>query len=198
MKTKLFIFDMGGVLVDGSVNFPEIARYLEVDENAFMKDYEKYDIPLMEGWMDTLSYMWHLEKEFGVKIEGNLFSRIYHPSVNRSLLPVLETIRKHGGRIVIGSNTFRPHADVISRLDEKPYSYFDALYFSHEMHLTKPGPAFYRYILEKECADPAETFFVDDREENTSSAERLGIRTFLYSRERNGELEGTLSALLSL
>ncbi len=198
MKTKLFIFDMGGVLIDGSVNFEEIAEHLGIEENAFMKDYEKYDIPLMEGWMDTLSYMWHLEKEFGVRTEGNLFSEIYHPRVNGSLIPVLEMIREHGGRTVIGSNTFRPHADVIGRLEEKPYSYFDALYFSHEMHLTKPSPSFYRYILEKEGVDASEAFFVDDREENTTAAEREGIRTFLYRGERGGELEAAVSALLSL
>lgn len=197
MRTKLFIFDMGGVLIDGSVNFPEIAGYLKIDESLFMKDYEKYDIPLMEGWMDTLSYMWHLEKEFGLKIEGNLFSSIYHPVVNRSLLPVLDLIGAHGVRRVIGSNTFRPHADVIGSLDERPYSYFDALYFSHEMHLTKPSPAFYRYILEKENTDAIEAFFVDDREENTRAAEENGIRTFLYSAERNGELEAVIRELLS-
>lgn len=188
---------MGGVLIDGSVNFPEIAGYLKIDESLFMKDYEKYDIPLMEGWMDTLSYMWHLEKEFGLKIEGNLFSSIYHPVVNRSLLPVLDLIGAHGVRRVIGSNTFRPHADVIGSLDERPYSYFDALYFSHEMHLTKPSPAFYRYILEKENTDAIEAFFVDDREENTRAAEENGIRTFLYSAERNGELEAVIRELLS-
>lgn len=198
MKTKLFIFDMGGVLIGGSVNFEEIAEYLGIEENTFMKDYGKYDIPLMEGWMDTLSYMWHLEKEFGIKTEGNLFSKIYHPAVNISLLPVLEKIRESGGRTVIGSNTFRPHADVIGRLGEKPYSYFDALYFSHEMHLTKPSPSFYRYILEKEGVDASEAFFVDDREENTMAAEREGIRTFLYSAERNGELEAVVRGLLSL
>lgn len=198
MKTKLFIFDMGGVLIEGSVNFPEIAQYLGIEENIFMKDYEKYDIPLMEGWMDTLSYMWHLEKEFGATIEGNLFSEIYHPVVNRPLLPVLEKIREHGVRLVIGSNTFLPHAVVIGGLKEKPYSYFDALYFSHEMHLTKPSLSFYRCILEKEGVDAAGAFFVDDREENTRAAEELGIRTFLYSAERNGELEDVVRGLLSL
>ena len=196
MRTDLFIFDMGDVLVYNGVNFPEIARHLGIDENVFMADYERYDIPLMEGWMDTLCYMRHLETEFGVRIDGNLFSEIYHPSVNTSLLPVLEKIRGAGRRAVIGSNTFRPHSDVIAALDEKPFSYFDALYFSHDMHITKPSLAFFRYILDKEGVDASASFFVDDREENIRAAESLGIRSFLYSGERNRELMEKVTALL--
>ena len=196
MRTDLFIFDMGDVLVYNGVNFPEIASYLGLDEDVFMADYERYDIPLMEGWMDTLCYMRHLETEFGVRIDGNLFSEIYHPSVNTSLLPVLEKIRGAGRRAVIGSNTFRPHADVIAALDEKPFSYFDALYFSHDMHITKPSLAFFRYILDKEGIDASASFFVDDREENIRAAESLGIRSFLYSGERNRELMEKVTALL--
>ena len=196
MRTDLFIFDMGDVLVYNGVNFPEIARHLGIDEDVFMADYERYDIPLMEGWMDTLCYMRHLETEFGVRIDGNLFSEIYHPSVNTSLLPVLEKIRGAGRRAVIGSNTFRPHADVIAALEEKPFSYFDALYFSHDMHITKPSLAFFRYILDKEGVDASASFFVDDREENIRAAESLGIRSFLYSGERNRELMEKVTALL--
>ena len=196
MRTDLFIFDMGDVLVYNGVNFPEIARHLGLDEDVFMADYERYDIPLMEGWMDTLCYMRHLETEFGVRIDGNLFSEIYHPSVNTSLLPVLEKIRGAGRRAVIGSNTFRPHADVIAALEEKPFSYFDALYFSHDMHITKPSLSFFRYILDKEGVDASASFFVDDREENIRAAESLGIRSFLYSGERNRELMEKVTALL--
>ena len=196
MRTDLFIFDMGDVLVYNGVNFPEIARHLGLDEDVFMADYERYDIPLMEGWMDTLCYMRHLETEFGVRIDGNLFSEIYHPSVNTSLLPVLEKIRGAGRRAVIGSNTFRPHAEVIAALEEKPFSYFDALYFSHDMHITKPSLAFFRYILDKEGVDASASFFIDDREENIRAAESLGIRSFLYSGERNRELMEKVTALL--
>ena len=197
MRTDLFIFDMGDVLVYNGVNFPEIARHLGLDEDVFMADYDRYDIPLMEGWMDTLCYMRHLETEFGVRIDGNLFSEIYHPSVNTSLLPVLEKIRGTGRRAVIGSNTFRPHADVIAALEEKPFSYFDALYFSHDMHITKPSLSFFRYILDKEGVDASASFFIDDREENIRAAESLGIRSFLYSGERNVQLLDEIGMFLS-
>ena len=196
MKTELFLFDMGEVLVLDGVNLPEIAAHLKVGKDELERDYDKYDYPMMEGWMDTADYMRHLESEFGVKIEGNLFRQIYNPRTNLQILPILGKIREKGGRLAVGSNTFLPHVERISALPENPLGTFDALYFSHEMHLSKPSLSFFRYILGKEHVSPESVLFVDDRAENTRAAERLGIRTFLYSVEKNGELEETVSRLL--
>ena len=196
MKTELFLFDMGEVLVLDGVNLPEIAAHLKVGKDELERDYDKYDYPMMEGWMDTADYMRHLESEFDVKIEGNLFRQIYNPRTNLQILPILGKIREKGGRLAVGSNTFLPHVERISALPENPLGTFDALYFSHEIHLSKPSLSFFRYILGKEHVSPESVLFVDDRAENTRAAERLGIRTFLYSVEKNGELEETVSRLL--
>ncbi len=45
---------------------------------------------------------------------------------------------------------------------------------------------------------PERRIIVDDREENTTAAESLGIRTFLFSVEKNGELEEAVARLLEL
>lgn len=196
MKTKLFIFDMGEVLVLDGMNLPEIARYLSIDEERLRKDYDKYDYPMMEGYMDTSLYMEHLESEFGVKTEGNIFSRVYSPYTNTAILPVLKLIKDKGVRLVVGSNTFQPHVDVIKTLPERPLDYFDKLYFSHDMHLTKPSLSFFNYILEREKVNGDDTYFVDDREENTAAAFSLGIKTFLYSRESNDALMEDVKRIL--
>lgn len=188
MKTELFIFDMGEVVILDGVNLGEIADSLGIGRTELEKDYAKYEYPMMEGLMDTSLYMKHLESEFGVRTEGNLFRRIYSPRTNTSVIPALTEIRRRGGRSVIGSNTFAPHVERILSLPEKPLAFFDALYFSHEMHLSKPSLSFFRYILEKEHAAPDDALFIDDREENIRAASSLGLRTFLYSAERNREL----------
>ncbi len=197
MKTKLFIFDMGEVLVLDGMNLPSIAEHLNIEPEVLEKDYRKYGYPMIEGFMDTSLYMRHLETEFGLKIEGNIFSSIYSPRTNISLLPVLDAIRRKGVRLVIGSNTFQPHVDVIEKLSENPLGYFDKLYFSHEMGVSKPSLSFFKYILEKENTAGDEAFFVDDREENLKAAEKFGIKTFLYSEERNSSLVEEVERLLS-
>ena len=56
MKIELFIFDMGDVLIFNGENIPEIARYLNIEPEILQRDYDKYDYPLMEGYMDTLDF----------------------------------------------------------------------------------------------------------------------------------------------
>ncbi len=197
MKTKLFIFDMGEVLVLDGMNLPSIAEHLNIEPEVLEKDYRKYGYPMIEGFMDTSLYMRHLETEFGLKIEGNIFSSVYSPRTNLSLLPVLDLIKEKGVRLVIGSNTFQPHVDVIFSLPENPLGYFDKLYFSHEMGVSKPSLSFFKYILEREKVAGDEAFFVDDREENLRAAEKFGIKTFLYSEERNSSLMEEVDRLLS-
>lgn len=196
MKIELFIFDMGDVLIFNGENIPEIAEHINVEPDVLQKDYDKYDYPLMEGYMDTLDYMRHLESEFGINVEGNLFSEIYHPYTNTAVLPVIERIREKGARAVIGSNTFRPHVDVIAALPEHPLSYFDKAYFSHDMHITKPSLSFFSYILEKENIKAERAFFIDDRKSNTEAAESLGIRSFLYTRGSEQSLFEEVTSLL--
>jgi len=47
---------------------------------------------------------------------------------------------------------------------------------SHEIHLRKPNTDIYEFVLEENQLIPEETFFIDDTEENTRTAEKLGIK----------------------
>ena len=55
--------------------------------------------------------------------------------------------------------------------------YFEKLYFSCDLKMMKPDPAIFRYVLDAEGLDPAETLFIDDSPRNTEAAARIGIRT---------------------
>jgi len=57
-------------------------------------------------------------------------------------------------------------------------SLFNGVYFSHEMGMRKPDPEIFQRVLELEQLKPEETFFVDDTEENTDAAARLGLHTW--------------------
>jgi putative hydrolase of the HAD superfamily len=51
---------------------------------------------------------------------------------------------------------------------------------SYELGLIKPNPRIYQKTLEIINTEPCETFYVDDRPELISEAEKLGIRSFVY------------------
>jgi glucose-1-phosphatase len=62
---------------------------------------------------------------------------------------------------------------------------FDVTIFSDEVGLKKPDPAIYHRILGELEVDPAEAVFVDDFQENTDAARKLGMHAVHFkSREQ--------------
>lgn len=55
---------------------------------------------------------------------------------------------------------------------------FDQFYLSHEIQLRKPNEDIYEFVLEQNNLTPETCFFVDDTEENTQSASKVGIHSW--------------------
>jgi len=55
---------------------------------------------------------------------------------------------------------------------------FEQFYLSHELHLRKPNADIYEFVLNENNLKPEETFFIDDTEENTRTAKKLGINVW--------------------
>lgn len=55
---------------------------------------------------------------------------------------------------------------------------FEQFYLSHEIKLRKPNAEIYQFVLEQNDLKPEETLFIDDTQENTDSAAKLGIKTW--------------------
>ena len=60
------------------------------------------------------------------------------------------------------------------------YKVFDKVYASHRMGVMKPDPAFFRYILRAEQCSPEKGIFIDDLEDNVSTAVSMGIRAIHF------------------
>lgn len=58
---------------------------------------------------------------------------------------------------------------------------FDVLVWSYQLRIAKPDPAIYRYALAKLAAEPGETLFIDDRQENLDAATALGMMGLVFS-----------------
>ena len=55
---------------------------------------------------------------------------------------------------------------------------FDEFYLSHEIQLRKPNPNIYEFVLQENNLKPQESLFIDDTQENTDTAQKLGIHTW--------------------
>jgi FMN phosphatase YigB (HAD superfamily) len=57
---------------------------------------------------------------------------------------------------------------------------FHKVFASCDLGLTKPSVEIYKVVLSKLEAEPAETFYTDDRPELVDSAQKLGIKGFVF------------------
>ena len=58
--------------------------------------------------------------------------------------------------------------------------YFDGTVVSADERVMKPDEKIYKILLERYGLNASECIFIDDREENLNTAERLGISTYLF------------------
>jgi putative hydrolase of the HAD superfamily len=90
------------------------------------------------------------------------------------------SFRGAGGRTAFLSNGV---PEIMARLRaERPLDrWFDVVVVSYEVGLAKPDRRIFELCLSRLGAQPGETLFVDDREDNVAAAERLGLRAFLFT-----------------
>jgi len=58
--------------------------------------------------------------------------------------------------------------------------FFDGIVVSSDVHMIKPEPLIYNYLLESYGLKPEECLFIDDRAENVEGARRVGMKAVLF------------------
>ena len=189
MDHKLFIFDIGGVVVMHDQPIVEFCEKYNLPLDQVEKDWRAYIKPMLDGYLDVDYFYRMLELNYGVDLSNDpVMVTCYHPHTNEFMKQVIARLRSNGYKVVSGSNTFAPHWDYILGQNPSPLDGFDHLYASHEMHLSKPSPAFYRYIAKAEGFDVADCFFFDDSAENIRAAKSVGMNTFHYTQDNEALL----------
>ena len=177
MKT-LYIFDMGGVLCCDFNDIPIISNYLGItEENFFIYSGENFR-KLLDGKINSNEFWVRFSLRYGKKVKEELFGKFFNPGTIQETKDIIEQL-KSDSRVVCGTNTIDSHYYYL--LNHGDYDIFDEVYASNLMGISKPDPDFYRYILKKEGIKPENTVFVDDTEENTFSAQKIGINSILFT-----------------
>jgi putative hydrolase of the HAD superfamily len=191
-KAELCIFDMGGVAVRNAAVIPAMAEKLGISEDDFFRGagsdpragftspYHLGDIAaLMRGEIDGKQFWDNFRERTGIAVRGDPWYDCFDPQPNPETAAVITGLRNAGVRAVCGTNTLEAHYR--KHQERGDYGIFDAVYASHLMGTIKPAPEFWRYILKREEVHPGAAFFVDDLEENTEAAKKLGIAVHLFT-----------------
>ena len=184
MDRKLFIFDVGGVVILHPSVIDEFSRCFNLDINKLKEDWNSYSKPFMDGFC-TPEIMYRMfEHKYGLDLSGDdIMMTHYHPVANQPMIDLINALRRSGHRVVSGSNTYAGHWEYCKAMPGHPLDCFDKLYASHEIHFSKPDAEFFQFILNSEGFSPEQAVFTDDFAVNIDSARKLGMTTFLYTRD---------------
>ena len=182
MERRLFVFDVGGVVVFHPSVMDEFSAHYGLDREEVRSDWAAYNKPIMDGFCGPEIMYRMFEHKYGIDLShDDVMMTYYHPVANRPMIDLINRLRRSGHRVVSGSNTFAGHWEYCKAMPDRPLDCFDKLYASHEIHYSKPDQAFYRYILDTEGFAPEQAVFTDDFPVNLKSARKVGMTTFLYT-----------------
>lgn len=190
MGIKNIVFDMGGVLID--LNLSEAVRrfkelgFTKIDD--YLDPYEQKDffLELEKGNISAEEFRQRLSELTGKDIpydEAKWAWLGFIEDVPQYKLDYLLELRKeYNVYLLSNTNPFVmswTRSNDFSEAKRPITDYFDKIYASYEVGITKPDRAIFEHMLADGNMIPAETLFIDDAEKNTKVAELLGIKTYL-------------------
>jgi glucose-1-phosphatase len=184
------IFDFGGVVldIDPSMTLRELENLGIENTEVFMTDnFQENVINKFERGIITPEQFRQKVRE---ALEAELTDQEIDEAWNALLLDipkeriaVLEAA-KENYRMFLLSNSNEIHYDVYVRDLQLRFGYrefdqlFDKSYFSFDLHLSKPNPEIFEFVINQHQLVPEETLFIDDTLEHILAARKLGLKTY--------------------
>lgn len=181
---KNIVFDYGDVFInlDKQATYKALEKLgvKEINEKM-MQVYYNYEM----GLMSTDDFVTFFHEEFGIDKQNliDAWNAILLDFPLHRLDFLKEIIASNKYRLFLLSNTNDLHISWIQEhwgkeLYNEFKNCFEKFYLSHEINLRKPNANIYEFVLQENGLKAEETYFIDDTEENTISANKLGIKTW--------------------
>ena len=151
-------------------------------ETLYWTDRHAYD----EGKLTGIEFWRKLLHDAGMPENQEMAEELNHwdalmwTTQNPAMLAWQKQLQQHGLLTAILSNM---GDNVLVRI-EREFDWihrFDVLVWSFQLHMAKPDPAIYHYLLQKLGTQPEETLFLDDKLINVEAAQALGMKALQFS-----------------
>ena len=180
---KTLIFDFGDVFL----NIDEKIRDNRFEELGF-EDYreatEDINKAYERGELSTAEFVEEYKKLLP-QISGDEIKRTWNSMLldfPKHRLDFLQKLAKQGKyKLFLLSNTSKLHIDWAAANMSNFYEFkncFDHFYLSYEMGVRKPDSKIYERVLKDQNLKAKECLFIDDKQENTEGAEKVGLHTW--------------------
>ena len=188
MGLRAVVFDYGMVLT-GPPDPEARAALLRITglpaarfESLYWADRPAYD----EGKLTGFAFWQKLVRDAGLALppdkieELNQWDARMWTTENPAMLAWQLALKRRGLLTAILSNM----GDNVLASVEREFNWihrFDALVWSFQLHMAKPGPAIYLRTLQELGVRPEEALFLDDKLVNVEAARALGIQAMQFS-----------------
>ena len=203
---KNIIFDLGGVLVglDGqrcidafnAIGCERVAEYVRLRLTADLF------LDIEEGTIDTAEFCAVVRRMTGCTAADSQIIGAWNTlltEITDERKQRLKALRRAGYKVFLLSNTNDMHWQYTRQLlgdvergeskeergEKECGDYFDYVFLSYRMHLSKPDVRIFEEVLRQAELQAEETLFIDDNRDNIQTAASLGIQTYLNEKIDN-------------
>ena len=179
------ILDMGNVLLEW--NKDKILQgvsgskkeYLMLDKAIFQSGlWERLDFGTMTREELVLKVVSMIGKTYQQKVEEVIWNWPNYIEIFTEVFPILSEAKKKGHHIFVLSNTSKVFYDLLEEQLSPIKELLDGFILSCDIKAIKPDLAMFKEILDKYQLDPTNCVFLDDIEDNTIAAVKLGIKSY--------------------
>lgn len=176
-RIKFVVFDLGGVLI--RIHPERFYKRVFGKKAVSARLIRLVQEELQTGKRGVRAVFKDLKKKFALALPMEELIEAFKKSYIGKKIPGMERLvrdlKKHGFRLCILSNTNAVHIGHVRSLFDG-FKDFTRLFFSHRLHLLKPGKKIFCRMLRTLRAAPEEVLYIDDTAENIRSAASLKIR----------------------
>jgi len=179
---KNIILDVGGILFDDSKSNIEKVLNKNCDsiyKNAYGKGFKECLLgkKTVEEHINSLSKMMDFEDIRYILNKDNL--SISYPLMNGNFEYIKE-LKEKGYKIYLLTNITEDSYNYINNV-LNINDIFEGGIYSYQEHLIKPDYNIYNLLLRKFNLNKTETIFFDDKEKNVIAANKVGIKSFVFT-----------------
>jgi len=198
---KAVIFDIGGVIQPSawddfgelfSRSAEDILKVLRQDRENSLDLYETGDISTLEFVNQMLSRLDLEHTNKNITTATYAIGRFRKP--DKDMLSLIKSLNSNVDRAILSNNWERMEEEILKLEGEDAYFQFfkPHIYLSHKIGLKKPDARAFEYVCSNLDVSPEQCIFIDDQVRNTTAAEKLGIKSHLYSNinDLRKQLEG--------
>ena len=203
MKTRFdaILFDADGVMqtVDEEWWFAMTALIGEgADEDrvkGFLGDVMTAELPSLAGQLPFLEPLREVLERWQVAMPAeDVLTMWQHIDVDPVMVDAVQELRATGVRCALTTNQ-HPERAAYMRENLGYADVFDVLFYSCDLGVAKPDPAYFRTAVERLGTLPGRTLLLDDNADNIAGAKEAGLAAELFMPEGSRvELDRILTA----